>query len=84
MIAALRGKGLRLEKNLVNTERMRILTEMPHISSADIQQVASVHAEELEQDSSVLTASAKASKTIAGILDETRRMRYRPGRQDVP
>jgi hypothetical protein len=49
----------------------RIVEEMPHLSAADVAQVARTHAEELRLEGAEKMAEANASDLIVGILEET-------------
>ena len=55
-----------------------IYKEMPHLTDADIQQVASVRAEELKLDAAVQLADAEASKRMAEIIREAGRISGQP------
>ena len=55
-----------------------IVEEMPHLTSADIQQVASTHAEESKLDAAVYLAEAEASRFIAEMIKEAGRISGQP------
>ena len=60
-----------LDQGSSNPEIIRSISkEMPHLTAADIQQVATVRAEELKLDAAVQFAQADASERIAGIIVE--------------
>lgn len=56
---------------------VRIVKDMPHLSSEDIQEAVAVHAEESKLDASVHKAQAAASHKMAEILTEIMRISER-------
>ena len=56
----------------------RITKEMPHLTAADIIQVARYRFEELRLDASVQLAQAQAAQRFAEIIEETQQLSGRP------
>ena len=57
----------------------RIAKEMPHVTDADIQEVAAVYAKEGRLDANGLMAQPQGAKQIAQIIEETERISGKTG-----